>query len=32
LVYLAWMLLYTALYSGIAMLLALILFEDRDLA
>ena len=30
--YLAWMLLYTFLYSGIAMLLALILFEDRDLA
>ena len=30
--YLAWMLLYTLLYSGIAMLLALILFEDRDLA
>jgi hypothetical protein len=30
--YLAWMLLYTVLYSGIAMLLALILFEDRDLA
>lgn len=30
--YLAWMLLYTFLYSAIAMLLALILFEDRDLA
>lgn len=30
--YLGWMLLYTGLYSGIAMLLALILFEDRDLA
>lgn len=30
--YLGWMLLYTFLYSGIAMLLALILFEDRDLA
>lgn len=30
--YLAWMLLYTFLYGAIAMLLALILFEDRDLA
>ncbi len=31
-IYLLWMLLYTLLYSSIAMLLALILFEDRDLA
>lgn len=31
-VYLAWMLLYTLLYSAIALFLALILFEDRDLA
>jgi ABC-type transport system involved in multi-copper enzyme maturation permease subunit len=30
--YLAWALLYCALYSAVAMLLALILFEDRDLA
>jgi ABC-type transport system involved in multi-copper enzyme maturation permease subunit len=30
--YLAWALLYCALYSTAAMLLALILFEDRDLA
>lgn len=30
--YLAWALLYCALYSAAAMLLALILFEDRDLA
>jgi ABC-type transport system involved in multi-copper enzyme maturation permease subunit len=30
--YLAWALLYCALYSTVAMLLALILFEDRDLA
>jgi len=30
--YLAWAALYCALYSAIAMLLALILFEDRDLA
>jgi ABC-type transport system involved in multi-copper enzyme maturation permease subunit len=30
--YLAWALLYCVLYSGAAMLLALILFEDRDLA
>ena len=29
---LAWALLYWALYSTVAMLLALILFEDRDLA
>lgn len=32
LVYLGWALLYCALYSTAAMLLALILFEDRDLA
>lgn len=31
-VYLGWSLLYCALYSGAAMLLALTLFEDRDLA
>jgi ABC-type transport system involved in multi-copper enzyme maturation permease subunit len=30
--YLAWALLYCVLYSAVAMLLALILFEDRDLA
>jgi ABC-type transport system involved in multi-copper enzyme maturation permease subunit len=30
--YLAWSLVYCALYSAIAMLLALTLFEDRDLA
>jgi hypothetical protein len=30
--YLAWALLYCALYSAVAMLFALILFEDRDLA
>ncbi len=30
--YLAWALLYCVLYSTVAMLLALILFEDRDLA
>ena len=30
--YLAWALLYCVLYSGAMMLLALILFEDRDLA
>ena len=30
--YLAWALLYCVLYSTIAMLLALALFEDRDLA
>ena len=30
--YLGWALLYCALYSAVAMLLALILFEDRDLA
>lgn len=32
LVYLAWSLVYCLLYSAIAMLLALTLFEDRDLA
>jgi ABC-type transport system involved in multi-copper enzyme maturation permease subunit len=32
LAYLAWSLLYCLLYSAIAMLLALVLFEDRDLA
>ncbi len=31
-VYLAWALLYCFLYSAVAMLLALLLFEDRDLA
>jgi hypothetical protein len=31
-VYLGWALLYCILYSTVAMLLALILFEDRDLA
>jgi hypothetical protein len=30
--YLAWALVYCALYSTVAMLLALVLFEDRDLA
>jgi hypothetical protein len=30
--YLGLMLIYTMLYAGIAMFLALILFEDRDLA
>jgi hypothetical protein len=30
--YLAWALVYCALYSSVAMLLALTLFEDRDLA
>ena len=30
--YLAWAALYCVLYSSVAMLLALILFEDRDLA
>lgn len=30
--YLVWTLIYCALYSGVAMLLALALFEDRDLA
>jgi hypothetical protein len=30
--YLAWALLYCVLYSAVAMLLAMILFEDRDLA
>ncbi|HEY2826892.1 MAG TPA: ABC transporter permease subunit [Pirellulales bacterium] len=32
LIYLAWALLYCCLYSAVAMLLALLLFEDRDLA
>jgi ABC-type transport system involved in multi-copper enzyme maturation permease subunit len=32
LVYLLWALIYCVLYSSIAMLLALVLFEDRDLA
>ena len=32
LTYLAWALVYCALYSAVAMLLALTLFEDRDLA
>ncbi len=32
LVYLGWALLYCVLYSAVAMLLALLLFEDRDLA
>jgi len=31
-VYLGWAVVYCALYSGAAMLLALLLFEDRDLA
>mgnify|MGYP001182713091 CR=1 FL=1 len=31
-VYLAWALVYCVLYSSIAMLLALAMFEDRDLA
>jgi hypothetical protein len=31
-VYLIWSLIYCALYSSVAMLLALTLFEDRDLA
>jgi hypothetical protein len=30
--YLAEMLVYTALYSAVAMLLSLVFFEDRDLA
>jgi hypothetical protein len=30
--YLGWALLYCVLYSTVAMLFALILFEDRDLA
>ena len=30
--YMAWAVIYTALYSTMAMLLALVLFEDRDLA
>ena len=30
--YLAWALLYCVMYTTVAMLLALILFEDRDLA
>ncbi|MFK7768702.1 MAG: ABC transporter permease [Mariniblastus sp.] len=32
LAYLAWAVIYTALYGSMAMLLALVLFEDRDLA
>ena len=32
LVYLGWALFYCLLYSTVAMLFALILFEDRDLA
>jgi hypothetical protein len=32
LVYLGWAVVYAAIYSTIAMLLALTLFEDRDLA
>ncbi len=32
LIYLMWSFIYCCVYSGIAMLLALILFEDRDLA
>jgi hypothetical protein len=32
LMYLLWSLIYCVLYSGVAMLLALTLFEDRDLA
>jgi hypothetical protein len=31
-VYLAWAFVFCLLYSSLAMLLALILFEDRDLA
>ena len=31
-VYLGWSIIYTTLYGAIAMLLALVLFEDRDLA
>ena len=30
--YLGWAFLYCLLYAGIALLLALVLFEDRDLA
>lgn len=30
--YLGWALVYTSLYSGVALLVALILFEDRDLS
>jgi len=30
--YLAWAALYSSLYIAVAMLVALILFEDRDLA
>ena len=30
--YLAWSVIYTGLYGTMAMLLALVLFEDRDLA
>jgi hypothetical protein len=30
--YLAWAVIYTGLYGAMAMLLALVLFEDRDLA
>lgn len=30
--YMGWSIIYTALYGGMAMLLALVLFEDRDLA
>ena len=30
--YLGWSVIYTAIYGGMAMLLALVLFEDRDLA
>jgi hypothetical protein len=32
LVYLAWAAVYCVLYTAVAMLLALLLFEDRDLA
>ena len=30
--YMGWSIIYTFLYGGMAMLLALVLFEDRDLA
>ncbi len=30
--YVAWSVIYTALYGTMAMLLALVMFEDRDLA
>ena len=30
--YLAWAALYAALYSAVALLVALVLFQDRDLA